>query len=205
MINQAILVFQKNLIAGKTKTRLASTIGNDKALAVYKELISLTMRALKNLSMDTCIYYSEHIPQEGELTENKASDNTRFFVQHGDNLGVRMLNSFNEQFAEGYSKLVIIGTDCPGLKQEYIQQAFDSLEDHEIVIGPAADGGYYLLGMSKLYPELFEGVEWSTSGVYKQTIAIISRLELSFTTLPVLRDLDNENDLNHFKRLKILS
>lgn len=205
MTNQAILVFQKNLIAGKTKTRLAATIGNEKALSVYKQLVVLTMNALKNPGVDKCIYYSEFIPLESRLLGNKAYGNIRVFVQRGEDLGLRMLNSFSDQFKSGYSRIIIIGTDCPDLKQEYIQQAFDLLKTYDIVIGPAADGGYYLLGMSELHPELFKNVTWSTSGVYKQTVDIIFKLALTHAELPVLRDLDNEDDLNHFKRLQILT
>lgn len=205
MTNQAILVFQKNFIAGKTKTRLAATIGNEKALSVYKQLVVLTMSALTNPSVDKCIYYSEFIPLETELPINTASGTTRVFVQRGDDLGLRMLNSFSDQFKSGYSRLIIIGTDCPDLKQEYIHQAFDLLKTHDIVIGPAADGGYYLLGMSELHAELFKEVTWSTSGVFKQTVDIILKLALTHAELPVLRDLDNENDLNHFKQLQILT
>ena len=126
-------------------------------------------------------------------------------VQYGNDLGARMLNSFSDQFKMGYSRLIIIGTDCPDLNSELLLNAFNALESHDIVIGPAADGGYYLLGMSKLYPELFEGVEWSTSEVYGQTVDIISKLGLSFSLMPVLRDLDNEDDLKYFNHLKLLS
>lgn len=205
MTNKAILVFQKNLIAGRTKTRLAATIGNEKALFVYKQLISITTNVLINLPFDKLIYYSEFIPLDIEDKEIETAAKTLVLVQHGNDLGARMLNSFSDQFKIGYSRLIIIGTDCPGLNSELLLNAFNALEGHDIVIGPAADGGYYLLGMSKLYPELFEGVEWSTSEVYGQTVDIISKLGLSFSLMPVLRDLDNENDLKYFNHLKLLS
>lgn len=205
MTNKAILVFQKNLIAGRTKTRLAATIGNEKALFVYKQLISITTNVLINLPFDKLIYYSEFIPLDIEDKEIETAAKTLVLVQHGNDLGARMLNSFSDQFKIGYSRLIIIGTDCPGLNSELLLNAFNALESHDIVIGPAADGGYYLLGMSKLYPELFEGVEWSTSEVYGQTVDIISKLGLSFSLMPVLRDLDNEDDLKYFNHLKLLS
>jgi len=205
LTNKAILVFQKNLIAGRTKTRLAATIGNEKALFVYKQLISITTNVLINLPFDKLIYYSEFIPLDIEDKEIETAAKTLVLVQHGNDLGARMLNSFSDQFKIGYSRLIIIGTDCPGLNSELLLNAFNALESHDIVIGPAADGGYYLLGMSKLYPELFEGVEWSTSKVYGQTVDIISKLGLSFSLMPVLRDLDNENDLKYFNHLKLLS
>lgn len=205
MTNKAILVFQKNLIAGRTKTRLAATIGNEKALFVYKQLISITTNVLINLPFDKLIYYSEFIPLDIEDKEIETAAKTLVLVQHGNDLGARMLNSFSDQFKIGYSRLIIIGTDCPGLNSELLLNAFNALEGHDIVIGPAADGGYYLLGMSKLYPELFEGVEWSTSEVYGQTVDIISKLGLSFSLMPVLRDLDNEDDLKYFNHLKLLS
>lgn len=205
MTNKAILVFQKNLIAGRTKTRLAATIGNEKALLVYKQLILITTNVLINLPFDKLIYYSEFIPLDIEDKEIETTAKTLVLVQHGNDLGARMLNSFSDQFKMGYSRLIIIGTDCPDLNSELLLNAFNALESHDIVIGPAADGGYYLLGMSKLYPELFEGVEWSTSEVYGQTVDIISKLGLSFSLMPVLRDLDNEDDLKYFNRLKLLS
>ena len=205
MTNKAILVFQKNLIAGRTKTRLAATIGNEKALLVYKQLILITTNVLINLPFDKLIYYSEFIPLDIEDKEIETTAKTLVLVQHGNDLGARMLNSFSDQFKMGYSRLIIIGTDCPDLNSELLLNAFNALESHDIVIGPAADGGYYLLGMSKLYPELFEGVEWSTSEVYGQTVDIISKLGLSFSLMPVLRDLDNENDLKYFNHLKLLS
>lgn len=205
MTNKAILVFQKNLIAGRTKTRLAATIGNEKALFVYKQLISITTNVLINLPFDKLIYYSEFIPLDIEDKEIETTAKTLVLVQYGNDLGARMLNSFSDQFKMGYSRLIIIGTDCPDLNSELLLNAFNALESHDIVIGPAADGGYYLLGMSKLYPELFEGVEWSTSEVYGQTVDIISKLGLSFSLMPVLRDLDNEDDLKYFNHLKLLS
>ena len=205
MTNKAILVFQKNLIAGRTKTRLAATIGNEKALLVYKQLILITTNVLINLPFDKLIYYSEFIPLDIEDKEIETTAKTLVLVQHGNDLGARMLNSFSDQFKMGYSRLIIIGTDCPDLNSELLLNAFNALESHDIVIGPAADGGYYLLGMSKLYPELFEGVEWSTSEVYGQTLYIISKLGLSFSLMPVLRDLDNEDDLKYFNHLKLLS
>ena len=205
MTNKAILVFQKNLIAGRTKTRLAATIGNEKALLVYKQLILITTNVLINLPFDKLIYYSEFIPLDIEDKEIETTAKTLVLVQHGNDLGARMLNSFSDQFKMGYSRLIIIGTDCPDLNSELLLNAFNALESHDIVIGPAADGGYYLLGMSKLYPELFEGVEWSTSEVYGQTVDLISKLGLSFSLMPVLRDLDNEDDLKYFNHLKLLS
>ncbi len=205
MTNKAILVFQKNLIAGRTKTRLAATIGNEKALLVYKQLILITTNVLINLPFDKLIYYSEFIPLDIEDKEIETTAKTLVLVQYGNDLGARMLNSFSDQFKMGYSRLIIIGTDCPDLNSELLLNAFNALESHDIVIGPAADGGYYLLGMSKLYPELFEGVEWSTSEVYGQTVDIISKLGLSFSLMPVLRDLDNEDDLKYFNHLKLLS
>jgi len=205
LTNKAILVFQKNLIAGRTKTRLAATIGNEKALLVYKQLILITTNVLINLPFDKLIYYSEFIPLDIEDKEIETTAKTLVLVQYGNDLGARMLNSFSDQFKMGYSRLIIIGTDCPDLNSELLLNAFNALESHDIVIGPAADGGYYLLGMSKLYPELFEGVEWSTSEVYGQTLYIISKLGLSFSLMPVLRDLDNEDDLKYFNHLKLLS
>lgn len=206
MIKSGILIFQKNLVAGRTKTRLAATIGDEAALAVYEQLILLTRRAINELPFDKCTYYSEYIPvPDSDIQINDQHFSTEEFIQQGIDLGERMSNAFTEQFNAGYKKLIIIGTDCPDISDKLINQAFDSLDKYDVVIGPAADGGYYLLGMGRLHTSLFSGISWSTPGVSEETIKKINTLQLSYKVLPVLHDLDDEKDLEHFKTLNILS
>ncbi len=117
-------------------------------------------------------------------------------LQIGADLGDRMKAAFREVFQQGYKKVVIIGTDCPELDAETLDEAFDALESEEIVVGPAKDGGYYLLGMKGLNDSLFEDKNWSTSTVFSDTMADIRRLGLSVHLLKTLSDVDVYQDLS---------
>jgi len=122
--------------------------------------------------------------------------------QHGNSLGERMNNAFNNVFEKKYSKAIIIGTDCPALTEKVINDAFEKLNNYDVVIGPANDGGYYLLGMKKLHQQLFKNINWSTETVFDATINICNNLNLSYCLLPVLNDVDEEKDLQHLKLLQ---
>jgi rSAM/selenodomain-associated transferase 1 len=119
-------------------------------------------------------------------------------IQTGNDLGDKMKNAFATVFGNRNKKLVIIGTDCPDLNASVIMNAYVYLEDHDIVIGPASDGGYYLLGMKKLHPRLFEKIDWSTEKVLAQTLKICESSNLSTFLLPELSDIDDENDLKKY-------
>ena len=116
-------------------------------------------------------------------------------VQDGTDLGQRMNNAFLQGFMDGYDSICIIGTDCYELTSSAINKAFTALRSHNAVIGPAKDGGYYLLGLRKPYPELFLNKEWSTNIVFKQTLEDFHSCGISYFTLPSLRDVDVEADL----------
>ncbi len=120
--------------------------------------------------------------------------------QSGENLGERMRNAFSEGFDRGYTKIIIIGSDCPAVTQELINEALHKLDRHDAVIGPAADGGYYLIGLRRSAPELFTGIDWSTEQVLKQTIERCTTLHLHYVLLPELRDIDRMEDLEFYRR-----
>ncbi len=185
---EAILVFMKNPVLGKVKTRLAADLGEEKVLEIYKFLLTKTFEELAKLPQEKLIFYSDFIPEEdpGFLFYQR--------LQNGIDLGEKMKNAFDEAFSLNYDKLLIIGTDCPGLNAEILQQAFISLNQTDAVIGPAADGGYYLLGMKKRMPQLFENMEWSTFSVFSKTIEILEMNNYSFSLLPVLYDIDEAKD-----------
>lgn len=184
--SEEIIVFIKNPELGKVKTRLAKTIGDEKALTIYLRLIQHTLSELEKSNKQTHLFFSE-------FTDKNFIGNN-YSIQEGDDLGERMKNAFEKSLQKN-NKVIIIGTDCPEISVEVIQKAFSVLEENEVVIGPALDGGYYLLGMKKMTPELFENVPWSTETVYKETVKILNELELTWKELPQLRDLDNEEDL----------
>jgi len=194
MMKDALIIFTKNHEAGKVKTRLAATLGNEAALSIYVQLLSHTVSITNYLPVDKFVFYSGHILQE-DIWSNK-----HFFkqVQAGSDLGERMKNAFAATFQKGYDKIVIIGTDCPDLNAGIIMNAFAYLNSHDVVIGPAEDGGYYLLGMKQLYSELFENIIWSTNTVLNETQMKCTALQLNYCLLPVLKDIDEEKDLQTF-------
>jgi uncharacterized protein len=193
-MKKTLLIFAKNLIHGEVKTRLASTVGHDKAMTVYEQLIAHTIETTKHLPVDKTVFYSKRIELE-DAWDNKIYEKN---IQTGNDLGDKMKNAFATVFGNRNKKLVIIGTDCPDLNASVIMNAYVYLEDHDIVIGPASDGGYYLLGMKKLHPRLFEKIDWSTGKVLAQTLKICESSNLSTFLLPELSDIDDENDLKKY-------
>jgi len=187
-MSSALLIFIKNPIPGQTKTRLASDVGNDMALRMYHLLCDWTReQALGLVEVDRYLYYSN------DITTNDAWPNDAFHkrLQHQTpNLGGRMLAGFEAAFAADHNKVVIIGSDCPGIDTDYLNDAFTALDDHDIVIGPALDGGYTLLGMRKLSPTLFNDVAWSTEEVLPTTLARAEAAGLSVQLLAPLSDVD---------------
>jgi rSAM/selenodomain-associated transferase 1 len=194
-MKQALLIFAKNPLAGKVKTRLAAAIGEQAALVVYSQLLAHTASITKHLAVDKFVFYAEYI-EAHDLWHAK-----HYFkrVQTGNDLGERMKNAFDAVFMMSYDRMVIIGTDCPGLNEHLITKAFSELDRHDVVIGPAEDGGYYLLGMNKLYPAIFDNIQWSTDTVLDATKKKCAALHLNYHLLPVLKDIDEVDDLVHIK------
>jgi rSAM/selenodomain-associated transferase 1 len=190
-MEEALIIFTKNLIHGKVKTRLAATIGNDKALAVYKQLIHDTIELTNQLPVPKFLYYSDSI----EPHDNWSNKIYTKKLQSGAGLGEKMKNAFTDLFELGYNKVLIIGTDCPELSHAIIISSFHNLDSHDVVIGPATDGGYYLLGMKKLCPGLFKDISWSTDQVLQQTLRACVDSGLSNLLMDELSDIDNEEDL----------
>ncbi len=186
-----LIVFVKNLIPGHVKTRLAKDIGIDGALDVYKYLIEHTYEATKELDCSKAVFYSEYI----EIEDIWDTDEYKLFVQKGPDLGDRMLNAFKHAFDKGFEKAVIIGTDCWELSDEVIEEAFEKLDENDVVIGPATDGGYYLIGMNKLYPGLFHDKKYSHDNVLKDVLTEIGQMDAEFHLLPELSDIDTFQDL----------
>ena len=193
-----LIIFAKNLVHGKVKTRLGASIGDDHAFEIYKKLLQYTKAVVQNVDADKIVYYSDEV----ELADMwdvgflKAK-------QQGADLGEKMMNAFKDVFQNGYTSVVIIGTDCPSLNQQIIHTAFEDLNQKDIVIGPAYDGGYYLLGMKLLHENLFQNIAWSTKTVFETTIAICNQFNLSYSVLPLLHDIDEEKDLVHLKTTSI--
>jgi len=186
-----LLLFVRNPELGKVKTRLAAAIGPEKALQVYHCLLQHTREVTQGLPVQKLVYYSDRI-DDNDLWPNGQYQKR---VQPAGDLGKKMEAAFAAAFVEGYTSVVIIGSDCLQLTQEVVLQAYIALEKNDVVIGPALDGGYYLLGMNHLYPELFRNKHWSTSRVFPDTVQDIQHLQLTYALLPRLSDVDYVEDL----------
>ncbi|MDG2491606.1 MAG: TIGR04282 family arsenosugar biosynthesis glycosyltransferase [Flavobacteriaceae bacterium] len=195
MDKNLLIIFAKNPILGKAKTRLAASIGEKKALVIYKKLIEKTANIIGELSIEKELYYSDFI-KKNDVWNNKV---TRKKTQRGKSLGERMENAFKNGFAEGYKNIVIIGTDLWDLETLEIEKAFESLEKNEGVIGPAQDGGYYLLGLSKWNPTVFQNKKWGTSTVLNETLACFENKIVD--NLKTKNDIDTIEDLRAFPDL----
>ena len=187
-MNKALIIFIKNAVAGKVKTRLAQGIGEEMALKYYKALLNHTRTVAEEVDAMRYLYYSESVEK------NDRWDSDRFIkrTQEGADLGARMYKAFQEVKEV---KKIIIGSDCPQITTLDLEQAFDSLDHHELVIGPANDGGYYLLGVKEVYKELFLDMEWSVESVFKETKERANNLNLKVKILRELVDLDTVEDL----------
>ncbi|MGB3848428.1 MAG: TIGR04282 family arsenosugar biosynthesis glycosyltransferase [Tunicatimonas sp.] len=186
-----LLIFVKNPRLGKVKTRLAATVGDRQALRIYLKLLERTRAITQPLSVVKTVYYTPEI-----LTDDLwDSAHYQKAQQREGDLGERMHEAFRQGFAQGYQRICIIGSDCYELSTTIIKQAFDQLATHDVVIGPSTDGGYYLLGMNRLYSPLFTYKAWSTSTVKEDTLRDVTALHLRHFTLPTLTDVDDEDDL----------
>jgi len=161
-----LLIFTRNPELGKCKTRLAATTGDALALEIYQFLLKHTASITKTVNATKIVYYSEEIWQEDIWDNNHYQKK----LQRGIDLGERMLNAFSAGFEAGYERVVIIGSDMYDISTEVIESAFLKLEHHDFVLGPAADGGYYLLGMKTLKENLFTDKAWGTGTVLKHTL-----------------------------------
>jgi len=189
---RALIIFYKNPIAGKVKTRLAARIGVQAALRVYQMLAAHTATVAAHVNASRFIYYSDAV----EYTEPWTSPGFERFVQKGSDLGQRMQRAFEEVFEKGFKEVLIIGTDCKTINAAIIEDAFRSLSQCDVVLGPAEDGGYYLMGMNQLHKDLFGNKAWSTSTVLSSTLQDCNNLRLNVHLLPTLRDVDEFEDLD---------
>ena len=191
MPKNLLLVFTRNPELGKVKTRLAKTVGNATALKIYIFLLERTRDIAVKVAADKAVYYSV------KIRENDIWDASIFqkHQQVGEDLGIRMSHAFKNGFKAGYEKVMIIGSDLYDLTAETIENAFIALKDNEVVIGPAEDGGYYLLGMNSLEEKVFKNKKWGTETVRKNTLEELKDKKVFL--LGELNDVDVFEDIEH--------
>lgn len=188
----SLIVFIKNPIKGKVKTRIAATAGDDKALEIYKKLLDITQVTALSFSGDRLLYYDGAIQNDNFVDADFLK-----MSQKGKDLGQKMYNALS--YALGFcQKAVLIGSDCPTITKEIIEEAFKGLDNQDVVIGPSKDGGYYLIGMKNAEWELFNNINWSTEEVLKATLNNAQKINKSVKLLTELTDIDTEKDWNDY-------
>ena len=195
-MTQALIIFIKNPLPGKCKTRLAKDIGDDKALQVYRDLLAITRKACDPLSCSRYLYYDSFIDTEDDWSNELYTKR----LQASGDLGNRMIHAF-EEVLEEHDSAIIIGSDCPELNSGILSEAFNLLSAKDFVLGPSLDGGYYMLGMKEMHSFIFEDISWSTGEVFDQTIKKITEKKLSFSETEKLNDIDTLEDLKKFPQI----
>lgn len=198
MNGNALNFFFKYPETGNVKTRLAKNLGNKFVFDLYCHFLNDIFSTCKLVNAETVISCSTS-PELYDIKPFWDKDIT-VLVQHGDDLGERMFNSFKSVFNLGYDNCVIIGSDSPDLSVEILNDAFKRLKENDIVLGPTSDGGYYLIGLNKdkINFSIFEGVEWSTEEVLDKTVENIKSIRLTYSILPQWNDIDELDDLIYF-------
>lgn len=185
-----LMVFARNPSPGRVKSRLAESMGEKRALEIYCRLLDHTRHVALEVEADRQVWFTratnelEHWPEED--FERR--------LQRGDGLGSRMQNAFRAAFRSGYGRVVVIGSDCADLRGKHLRRAFRELRKRPVVLGPSADGGYYLLGTDRFLPSLFRGIEWGTDKVFDRTLEAARTSGMQVGRLPELNDVDTESD-----------
>lgn len=191
-----VLVFTRNPELGKVKTRLAKTLGDQAALDIYSFLLAHTEAILRPLNCDKAVYYSVKV-RTNDIWDEQIYQKHQ---QYGEDLGLRMLQAFQKAFDQNYDKVIIVGSDLYDLTAKHIEEAFQQLDQHDVVFGPAQDGGYYLLGMKSLYSPVFKNKSWGEDRVLEDSLNDLKNQ--SVYQLEMLNDIDVFEDMKHIEVLK---
>jgi len=201
-----LILFAREPLPGRVKTRLAAVMGDQAAVELYRAMLRDVLDISRKLTdVDTVVYWDCEEKALPLLADIYQCSSRR---QISGDLGQRMQAAFVEMFADGFESCCIIGSDAPDLPLSFIREAYQLLENQrtDAVFGPSADGGYYLLGLKRLYPQLFSGIDWSTSHVLRQSLDGARTGGVLTQLLPVWHDIDTMEDLNAFiKRFRSLS
>lgn len=189
-----ILLFVKEPVPGKVKTRLAQAVGIEQAAQIYRELVALVCSRLPE---ETPLVVAFDPPDREDAVRAwflEMGKSPVFIPQAQGDLGERLIAALAQCFLLGYRKVTVIGSDCPEIAPEHFEQTRRALEEHDVVLGPVADGGYYLMGLKKPEPQLFKNIPWSTDAVYRCTLEAANQSGLSVLPLAQLEDIDTVAD-----------
>ncbi len=191
-------IFTRYPRPGTTKTRLIPALGREEAADLQRRMTEFLIHQLSPVASDQTritVCWSGTGEQEVRTWLEPMSEAVFFSEQHGSDLGKRMRNAFQTSFESGHRRTVIIGTDCPGVTSDIVREGFQKLTSNDLVLGPAQDGGYYLIGLSSMESHLFSDINWGSSNVFDQTMHRAQQSELDVHRLQTLRDVDRPEDL----------
>jgi len=194
----ALLIFVKYPEPGKVKTRLAATIGAELAAQLYHEFIRCTLDRARQLEVATRFVTFTPAAKEQDFKKLFPGSWQWFAQADSADLGVRIQRAIQHVQRQNYSHVLTIGTDSPSLPLAYLDQAVMALAKHDLVLGPATDGGYYLIGLKSAPAELFSEIAWSTERVFSQTLERAAQIKMSVYQLPVWYDVDDLAALRRF-------
>lgn len=201
-----LLIFARYPEVGQVKTRLIPALGPEGATTTYRQMATHVIAQVRELRqrqpLAVTVWFTGG-SQAGMATWLGAD--LTYQQQSGGDLGQRLQTAFQVTFDQGYQVGMAIGTDCPSLTPAILDQGWQALQHHDLVLGPATDGGYYLIGLNRPVPELFQGIAWSTAVVLEQTVAIADRLGLTRYHLPALTDVDTPQDLAIWQQIRLRS
>lgn len=195
-VKESLIIFTRYPEPGKTKTRMIPALGEEGAAKLQRQMTEDTLAKAKKLQAFHPVSVEVNFAGGNQqLMELWLGADVIYRQQSEGDLGERMASAFEKALAAGMTGVVIIGTDCPDLNPQIMAEAFQFLKAQDLVLGPAQDGGYYLIGLRRLIPELFVGINWGTSQVRQQTVEIADNLGLAIAFLPMLHDIDRPEDL----------
>lgn len=195
-MSNAVIVFVRFPEKGKVKTRLAKTLGEEFAVNFYKVCAEHTFSECRKISQhQTDIYICCADENDIEIIKSWTGNDFKYFAQKGEDIGIKMLNAFRYVFTHNVKNAVLIGTDIPEISSGIISGALNSLENSDVVIGPARDGGYYLIGMNKIYESVFREITWESKNVYSETLGRLNESNIKLVIAPLLNDIDTEENL----------
>jgi len=200
--HRRLILFTRYPVAGQAKTRLIPALGGEGAAALHRRLVLRTLRTAREACRTASAELAVHFDGSTEMAMSHwLGDNLRFVTQGDGDLGARMARSFEESFRTGSTATIIIGSDCPALNPEILTEAFVRLRETSVVLGPALDGGYYLIGLSRPMPEMFRGIPWGTDRVLRDSLAVLERRGCKPALLKPLADIDRPEDLLAWRQI----
>ena len=195
-MTETLIVFTRYPEPGKTKTRMIPVLGAEGAAVLQRQLTEHTLKQVKKLQSMRSVSLELHFAGGNQqLMQKWLGENLTYCPQQKGDLGQRMYAAFASAFTAGSSRVVTIGIDCPDIDELLLDRAFDLLKQKDLVLGPAEDGGYYLIGLSCLFVQLFKDISWGSDRVLEQTTNIANKLGLNFDYLTTLNDIDRPEDL----------